>query len=78
MNNALKIYLSESLSTLCITRHTKFINEFLMRYNNEVNAATSKFTADNKPLLEYQNFVCEAPRNINIENICSNVNEESS
>ena len=73
INNALKIHLSESLSTLCTTRHTKFINEFLMRYNNEVNAATSKFTADNKPLLEYQNFVCEAPSNINIENICGNV-----
>lgn len=78
INNALKIYLSESLSTLCTTRHTKFINEFLMRYNNEVNAATSKFTADNKPLLDYQNFVCEAPSNINIENICSNVNNDES
>ena len=76
INDSLKIYLSESLSTLCTTRHTKFINEFLMKYNNEVNAATSKFTADNKPLLEYHNFVCEVPTSVNIENIC-NINEES-
>lgn len=73
INNSLKIYLSESLSTLCTTRHTKFIDEFLMRYNNEVNAATSKFTANNKPLVQYNNFVCEAPNNMNIGIICGNV-----
>ena len=71
MNDSLKIYLSESLSTLCTTRHTKFINNFLMKYNNEVNAATSKFTADNKPLLEYKKFVCEAPDDMDIEKICN-------
>ena len=74
MNDSLKIYLSESLSTLCTTRHSKFINEFLIKYNNEVSAATSKFSADNKPLLEYNNFVCESPPNIDIENICNDVN----
>ena len=77
MNDSLKIYLSESLSTLCTTRHTKFINNFLMKYNNEVNAATSKFTADNKPLLAYKKFVCEAPGDMDIEKICNTKNTKS-
>lgn len=69
-NNALKIFLSESLSALCTTRHDKFINQFLQRYNNTVNAATTRFAANTKPLVTYNNFVCDAPDNVDINTIC--------
>lgn len=69
-NNALKIFLSESLSALCTTRHDKFINQFLQRYNNTVNAATTRFVANTKPLVTYNNFVCDAPDNVDINTIC--------
>lgn len=68
-NDSLKIYLSDKLSTICTNKHKKFIDEFLPYYNNIVRSNTATVVTDDY-LLKYNDFICEATDDFNIETHC--------
>lgn len=70
-NEALKIFLSDNLSSLCTVKHTKFINEFLEKYREVVNNNVSVLGDVNDYLLDYTNFVCDASDDFDISSYCS-------
>ena len=73
LNDSLKIFLSDQLSTLCTSKHQQFINVFLSRYNAVVTRNIILFDDVNRYTREYRDFVCDAPNNFNIEAHCSTI-----
>ena len=68
-NDALKIFLSDKLSTVCTKKHDKFINKFLPYYNSVVKSNPDKVVTQDYHL-RYKDFVCEVRDDFNIEAHC--------
>jgi len=73
LNDSLKIFLSDQLSTLCTSKHQQFINIFLTRFNTVISSNPILFDNVDNYTLEYKDFVCDAPDNFNIEAHCSTI-----
>jgi hypothetical protein len=70
-NEALKIFLSDNLSSLCTQKHTKFINGFLEKYRDVVNNNIAVIGNVNDYLFDYTDFVCDASADFDIDAHCS-------
>lgn len=71
-NEALKIMLSDRLSALCTSKHTQFITEFLEGFKAVVRANPSVFDNYESYLLEYNDFICDASQDFEINTYCGN------
>lgn len=73
LNDSLKIYLSDKLSTLCTSKHQQFIDIFLKRFNDTVRRNPVLFGNVEDHIMEYKDFVCDAPEDFSINDHCSSI-----
>jgi hypothetical protein len=69
-NEALKIILSDTLAALCTSKHRKFVTEFLEGYKAVVRANPSVFDDYESYMLDYNDFICDAPADFDIDTYC--------